>query len=104
MADGIRVIQTTLPGKWIEPEVGEFCQSILDAGAACVQHSAISSMYKWEGAVQSEPEWRIQIKVSHSNSKAVIEQINRLHPYETPQIIAWDADANEAYKSWIHSF
>ncbi len=104
MGDDIRVIQTTLPGKWIEPEVGEFCQSMLEAGAACAQYSTINSMYKWDGKTQSEPEWRIQIKTNHSNALNVIQQINRLHPYETPQIIAWDADANDDYKSWIDSF
>ena len=99
----IRVIQTTLPGKWIEPEVAAFCQSILEAGAACTQHSKIQSMYKWEDEFQSESEWRIQIKVNQVNAQNVHAKIEQLHPYQIPQILSWNAEANDEYKAWTTS-
>ena len=103
MGEKVRIIQTTLPGEWIEPKVADFCQSVLDSGAACTQFSRIQSMYRWEGETQSEAEWRIQIKSSQDNASNVLSNIRRIHPYETPQIVSWDAAANEDYIEWVDS-
>ena len=35
MVGQVCIIQTTLPGSWIEAEVGAFSQQMLVAGAAC---------------------------------------------------------------------
>lgn len=103
MEGKVRIIQTTLPGEWIEPKVADFCQAVLDSGAACTQFSRIHSMYRWEGKTQSESEWRIQIKSSQNNAPDVVSKIHNIHPYDTPQIISWDADANEDYIEWANS-
>jgi len=56
----IWVVQTTLPGNWIEAIVGAWSAALVENGlAACVQRDLITSVYSWEGATQSSEEWRL---------------------------------------------
>ena len=103
MAQQISIIQTTLPSTWIEAEVGAFAQLVLEAGAACVQHSSIRSTYKWEGEIESSPEWRLQIKTGQNQLDNVMKSIRENHPYEVPQIIHWAAQTNTEYADWVDS-
>jgi periplasmic divalent cation tolerance protein len=103
MAQQISIIQTTLPSTWIEAEVGAFAQLVLEAGAACVQHSSTRSTYKWEGEIESSPEWRLQIKTSQNHLENVLKSIRENHPYEVPQIIHWPAESSAEYADWVDS-
>ena len=103
MGTEIHIIQTTLPASWIEAEVGAFAQTMLEAGAACVQHSAIRSTYKWEGKIESTSEWKLQLKVPRSQIETVLTSIENNHPYDTPQILHWSAKATEEYARWVDS-
>ena len=103
MNAGIRIIQTTLPGTWIEAEVGAFAQLMLEAGAACVQHSPIQSTYKWKGVIESSSEWRLQMKVSDSHLDKVLTTLGETHPYDVPQIIHWVAESSQEYTDWVDS-
>ena len=103
MTDQVTVIQTTLPGTWIEAEVGAFAQLMLDAGGSCVQHTSVRSTYKWDGKIESAEEWRMQIKSSNANSKMVVDTLKKNHPYDLPQIIHWTVDSTQEYANWIDS-
>ncbi len=103
MSPQISVIQTTLPDTWLEAEVGAFAQLMLEAGAACVQHSPTCSTYKWEGEIESSKEWQLQIKTSHIHLGKVLGSIRENHPYEVPQIIHWSAETNVDYADWVDS-
>ena len=103
MTSGIHIVQTTLPGTWIEAEIGSFSQMLLEAGAACVQHSTIQSTYKWEGKIESSSEWRLQLKTSQSRLESVLSALKESHPYEVPQIIHWAADSTQEYADWVDS-
>ena len=102
MGTEIYIVQTTLPSSWIEAEVGAFAQLLLESGAGCVQHSSIRSTYKWEGNIESEPEWRLQLKVAPSKVENVLSALNKNHPYDTPQIIHWAAKSSEDYANWLN--
>ncbi len=99
----IHIIQTTLPESWIEAEVGAFSQLMLEAGAACAQHSSICSTYKWEGKTISSPEWRLQLKVAEKNLENVLLAVRENHPYQIPQIAHWSAETNAEYADWVNS-
>ncbi len=103
MAPQISIIQTTLPDTWLEAEVGAFGQLMLEAGAACVQHSSIRSTYKWEGEIESSKEWRLQIKTSQKHLENVLNSIRENHPYDVPQITHWPAESNAEYADWVDS-
>ncbi|MEO2114992.1 MAG: divalent-cation tolerance protein CutA [Candidatus Poseidoniia archaeon] len=102
MADTICIIQTTLPGEWTESIVGEWSTSLVQDGiAACVQRSRITSVYRWEESLESTEEWRVQLKTSTHNKERLVEAILSSHPYDTPQIISWNAETTSDYASWI---
>tara|TARA_B100000029_G_scaffold402326_1_gene401787 strand:- start:424 stop:738 length:315 start_codon:yes stop_codon:yes gene_type:complete len=102
MAGTVWVVQTTLPGEWIEPLVGQWCSNLVESGlAACVQRSKVSSVYRWEGSIESSEEWRVQAKTSSSSKDDLIEAMLREHPYDNPQIAAWEADSSDEYADWV---
>ena len=103
MVGQVCIIQTTLPGSWIEAEVGAFCQQILEAGAACVQHSTTHSICRWDGETQASSEWHLQIKVDPTKRDTVISIIEQQHPYEVPQIVWSTVESTDAYTSWVES-
>ena len=87
MDNKLLLIKTTLPDTWREFEVTSFAQSLIEAGAACIHHHKVSSTYKWDGKIQSENEWSLQIKVSQSSKQAIVDIIEKTHPYDSPQIL-----------------
>ena len=103
MGNSLWLIKTTLPDSWREFEVTSFAQALVESGAACVQHHEVSSTYKWEGQIQSDTEWALQIKVSNSNKQSVISKIEEEHPYDVPQIVMHECDASESYTDWVNS-
>lgn len=103
MPTQISIVQTTLPGSWIEPEVGSFSQLMIEAGAACVQHSKIQSTYKWDGQIQSSEEWKLQIKVQQNGLETLLTTLRKNHPYALPQIVHWLAESTAEYTDWVES-
>ena len=72
--------------------------------AACVQVSAIDSVYRWEGAVQAEPEFRLLCKTTAARWPAIEAAIRARHPYALPQIVAFALDpAHAPYAAWVES-
>lgn len=70
--------------------------------AACVQISRIDSVYRWEGAVQEEPEWRLLVKAPASRWDELHRAVRALHPYELPALFALPvSQADEAYVQWV---
>ena len=70
--------------------------------AACAQVSAIESVYRWQGAVQHEPEWRVLVKTTDARYAAVEAAIRALHSYALPAIHALAFEQIEpAYAAWV---
>lgn len=70
--------------------------------AACAEVSPIESFYRWNGAVQNEPEYRIVFKTSEARYGEVEAAIRELHPYELPAIHALTVDhVHEPYAAWV---
>ena len=103
MGSTLWLVKTTLPESWREFEVTSFSQLLVESGAACVQHYKVSSTYRWEGKIQSDNEWALQIKVSDSNKQSVISKIEEEHPYDVPQIVMCECDASQDYGEWVNS-
>ena len=103
MDNKLLLIKTTLPDSWREFEVTSFAQALIEAGAACIHHHKVSSTYKWEGKIQSENEWSLQIKVSQSSKQAIVDLIEKTHPYDIPQILIFELNSNQEYFDWVES-
>jgi len=96
------VVQTTLPGEWIDAVVGSWSSDLVEKGlAACVQRERVTSVYSWDGTTQSSEEWRLEIKTSADTKDQLIESIISNHPYETPQIVAWEASSTPGFSDWV---
>tara|TARA_B100000959_G_scaffold260867_1_gene297848 strand:- start:6640 stop:6954 length:315 start_codon:yes stop_codon:yes gene_type:complete len=102
MEAAVWVVQTTLPGDWPEPIVGQWSTMLVESGlAACVQRDRVTSTFQWEGTLESSEEWRIQIKTTASSKDELIEVITSEHPYAVAQIIAWQAESTAEYTDWV---
>jgi len=71
--------------------------------AACVQVSGpITSVYRWQGAVETSQEWLCTAKTTAERWRELMELVLAMHPYETPEIIATPIDqASDAYEVWV---
>jgi periplasmic divalent cation tolerance protein len=71
--------------------------------AACVQIvGPITSVYRWQGQVETGQEWQCWIKSRRGLYDRIEATIRGLHPYQVPEILAMPIVAgSQAYLSWI---
>lgn len=70
--------------------------------AACVQLQAIESIYRWQGQVQQEPEWRLLIKSTQARWAELQAAVLAQHPYELPALVAWPLPEGHApFHDWV---
>jgi periplasmic divalent cation tolerance protein len=71
--------------------------------AACAQITApVTSVYRWEGAIQAEQEWQVLFKTSAERYRELEAYIETTHAYETPEIIATPIIQGSAdYLAWV---
>jgi periplasmic divalent cation tolerance protein len=71
--------------------------------AACAQaEGPITSTFWWEGAVQSEKEWRVDFKTTTALLDRLTARVVELHTYDVPQVIASPIVGGlDAYLEWI---
>jgi periplasmic divalent cation tolerance protein len=95
------IVFTTAPNK----DAGEvLARKIVNARlAACVQVlPQMTSVYVWEGKLQSEPEHLILIKTLSEQYDALREFIIANHSYSVPEIIAVESyKVSGRYLSWM---
>lgn len=70
---------------------------------ACAQIvGPITSVYRWEGSVQTDPEWRVEIKTAADRVMELTEHIKANHSYDVPEIIATPIEGGSAeYLAWV---
>ncbi len=87
MKNKLLLVITTLPAKESATELAK--QLIEKKLAACIQISApITSIYRWQNKICEEQEYQLQIKCTQDCYPALERTINKLHPYQVPEIIA----------------
>ena len=70
--------------------------------AACAQITAIDSIYRWQGRVEHEPEFRLLFKTRAALYAALEGALRAAHPYELPAIHALPtARAYGPYAEWV---
>src|SRR5579884_1071106 len=71
--------------------------------AACVNiMDGISSVYRWQGAVEEAPEILLIIKSSVEKLEALETALHRLHSYEVPEFLVLPVEGgSRAYLEWI---
>ena len=95
------VVLTTCPD---EPVAGRIARDLVDSGlAACVSRvGPVHSTYRWQGAIQDEPEVLLVIKTVGAWYSELEMRLKSLHPYEVPEIIALPVMAGATdYLTWL---
>jgi periplasmic divalent cation tolerance protein len=70
--------------------------------AACVQElGTVRSRYHWQGKLETADEIQLLFKTSVERAHELARYIESHHPYETPEIVSWQAAAASGYGQWV---
>lgn len=74
--------------------------------AACVSLSApVTSVYPWQGRIESEAEISLTIKTAPTCLAALKAALAELHPYDVPELLVLPVvDGSEAYLDWARDW
>jgi periplasmic divalent cation tolerance protein len=87
-----------------EAEAQEIAEHLVSERlAACVNISApVRSVYRWQGKIESAPEWLLTIKTASARFEDLSAAIQSIHSYELPEIVAVPvATGFPPYLKWI---
>lgn len=71
--------------------------------AACVNIiQNVISIYEWKGKMEEDSEYILLIKTTEEKSDLLIQKIQEIHSYETPECIGFRIEkGSESYLKWI---
>jgi periplasmic divalent cation tolerance protein len=101
MTDKIVVLSTFASAEEARRVAGTLVEKKL---AACVNViPGIRSVYRWEDAIVDEEEVLLVIKSSRALIQELTDEIERLHSYDVPEVIALPVvDGAERYLAWMN--
>jgi periplasmic divalent cation tolerance protein len=97
----VLIVHTTCPD---EASAARIATHLIESRlAACVQRAAaVTSVYRWQGAIESAAEVALLIKTTRSRYPELEAAIRALHPYELPEILATEVSTGFGpYLRWI---
>jgi periplasmic divalent cation tolerance protein len=70
---------------------------------ACVSIlPGVESVYRWDGALERQPESILWMETSDDRVERAMERIEALHSYDVPKIVALEgARVNTSYEQWV---
>ncbi|HSE45306.1 MAG TPA: divalent-cation tolerance protein CutA [Gemmatimonadales bacterium] len=94
-------VTTTVPSEELARRIAETV--VAERLAACAQIlGPITSVYRWQGAIEQASEWYCQLKTTTDAYPGLEARLRSLHPYEVPEIIATPiVFAAESYAVWV---
>ena len=101
--NGVHVVLVTAPDSEV---AAQLARRLVEEGlAACVNLvPGVRSIYRWQGAVQEDPEVLLIAKTRAALVDALAVRVRALHPYELPEVIALAVVAgSEPYLDWVRS-
>ncbi|WP_408525095.1 divalent-cation tolerance protein CutA [Paraburkholderia fungorum] len=100
MSVNVILILTTAPDAAVAQKLA--ADALAARLCACVtQLGAVQSSYHWQGAIESAQEIQLLFKTSAARALELEQYIQAHHPYDTPEILSWQATASAAYGQWI---
>ena len=102
MNDKAQVVLCTTPDADTAGHIAEVL--VMEKLAACVNIvPGITSVYRWQGAVENANEVLLLIKTDTGAWPRLEARIRSLHPYELPEIIAVPIEKGQQdYLNWMH--
>lgn len=62
----------------------------------------LTSIYRWEGALQRDNEVLIVFKTTRAVLAKLMARVEEIHPYDVPEVLALPVTAGlEAYTTWV---
>lgn len=98
--EGVRLVLVTAPAR----EAAEMARTLVQERlAACVNLlPAVTSVYRWEGAVEEARETLMVLKTSAGRVEDLRGRVVALHPYEVPEFLVVPVESGlEAYLAWV---
>ena len=94
------IVQTTCASRKEAEKIGEAL--VREHLAACAAIHKCNSIFLWEGRLQKENEWLLELKAPNAKYARIEQRIRQLHSYKLPQIVAVPvARASKDYASWV---
>ena len=97
----IQFVVTTLPD---ESSAAAIVHELVEKKlAACgTLLPAARSIYRWKDAIEETSEVVVIFKIPATSFSDFSSALQSLHPYETPEIVAFNpAEASAAYSRWV---
>jgi periplasmic divalent cation tolerance protein len=70
--------------------------------AACVHIEPIASVYRWQGQVQRDAEWRLGFKTTSERLPGLVQALRTIHPYDLPPFYTLSAQpATDEWGRWV---
>ena len=89
-----------------EKSAKSIAQSLIEKklAACCFVSAGGQSFYRWEGRLESSPEWQVWIKSKTALIAEITEEICHHHPFEVPQILSMSIEnAYPPYLEWLQN-
>ena len=101
LKDEIIIVFTHVPNRACAEAIAHTL--LTDNLAACVNISSpVRSIYRWQGQIEQAEEIALTIKTSGQVYAALATKLQKLHPYELPEIVAIHASEGlPAYLQWV---
>jgi periplasmic divalent cation tolerance protein len=102
MTDKIVVLTTCA----VESDAERIARALVDGRlAACVNVvPGVRSFYHWKGETENSQEFLLIVKTSRDLFGALRAEMEKLHPYELPELLALPVVAgSEDYLAWLQS-
>lgn len=99
-SEGVLVVLTTLA---TQADAQALARQLVERHlVACAQINAIESIYRWQGSIVQDSEWRLLLKTSPNRYAALEAAILELHPYDLPAIVALPCShALAPFAEWV---
>ncbi len=96
----VTLLLTTVPDAVVAQKLA--ADALAARLCACVtQLGAVQSSYHWQGRLETAQEIQLLFKTSTARALELEQYVQAHHPYDTPEILTWQADASAAYGQWI---
>ncbi len=97
------IVEVTCPDAGVAEEVARGC--VEEGLVACANIlPGVTSVFRWDGAVQAEAEVILLMKTRAARFEAVRAAVAARHPYEVPAILALPvAEACPAFADWVRA-
>ena len=64
----------------------------------------VKSIYWWENKICKSNEYLLVMKTIKNNFNEIVKEVEKIHPYNVPEIVCVDISANKKYLNWIKEY